>query len=160
LEVLFVGINPDPASADCGHHFANPRNSFWKLLRESGFTERQYAPFEEAQLISAGIGITNLIPRVSRSSSELTASDFERGRRALRRKVARWRPRAIVFVGVTAWRAMQKRPGRPAPAGPREIHGASVWVLPNPSGRNAAYTYCEMLRKWQTTARDLRWHPK
>ncbi len=105
LDVLFVGINPDPISGKFAHHFANPRNAFWRLLHEAGFTRRRLEPFEEAALLEEGIGVTNLVPRVTRSSSELTHEDFEGGQRELRRKLARWRPRAVVFVGVTMWRA-------------------------------------------------------
>jgi mismatch-specific thymine-DNA glycosylase len=105
LDVLFVGINPDPVSGACGHHFANPRNGFWRLPHEAGFTGTQLDRSDEARLVEEGIGVTNLVSRITRSSSELTRDDFERARLALRRKVERWRPRAIIFVGLTAWRA-------------------------------------------------------
>jgi G:T/U-mismatch repair DNA glycosylase len=155
LDVIFVGINPDPVSGERRHHFANSRNSFWRLLHEAGFTPRQLDPSAEAYLLELGLGVTNLVSRVARSSSELTPLDFSRGRQVLARKIALWRPRAVVLVGQTVWRALS---GTAAPASRIELparDGTRVFVVPNPSGRNAAYSYREMLRKWRSVARAL-----
>jgi TDG/mug DNA glycosylase family protein len=149
LDVLFVGINPDPVSAERGHHFANPRNAFWKLLHEAGFTSERLDPSEEAKLLPLGIGVTNVVPRVARSSSELTRDDFSRGADALKKKIARWRPRSVVFVGLTAWRALRES----GESSRLELDGSRVFVLPNPSGRNAHYTRSDMLRRWRRVAR-------
>ena len=46
LEVIFCGINPGRVSAARAAHFANPRNDFWRLLHEGGFTARQVDPSE------------------------------------------------------------------------------------------------------------------
>jgi mismatch-specific thymine-DNA glycosylase len=155
LDVLFVGINPDPISGERRHHFANPRNSFWRLLHEAGFTPRRLDPSAEAGLLALGLGVTNLVSRVARSSSDLTPLDFSRGRRVLARKIARWRPRAVVLVGQTVRHALS---GSRAPPSQLELpsrDGTRVFVVPNPSGRNAGYSYSEMLRKWRSVAREL-----
>ena len=47
LEVVFCGINPGRVSAEAGAHFANPRNDFWRLLHDAGFTPRLYDPTEQ-----------------------------------------------------------------------------------------------------------------
>src|SRR5919198_1367272 len=65
LRVLFCGINPSLYSAVVGHHFARPGNRFWKTLHAAGFTERVLSPFEERQLLAAGLGITNLVDRAT-----------------------------------------------------------------------------------------------
>jgi G:T/U-mismatch repair DNA glycosylase len=155
LDVLFVGINPDPISGERRHHFANPRNSFWRLLHEAGFTPRQLDPSAETALLELGLGVTNLVSRVARSSSDLTPMDFSRGKRILVRKIARWRPRAVVLVGQTVWHALSRGA---TPASRLELparDGTRVFVVPNPSGRNAGYSYSEMLRKWRGVAREL-----
>jgi len=155
LDVLFVGINPDPISGRVRHHFANPANAFWRLLHESGFTPRRFAPDDERRLTGLGIGVTNLVMRVTSGVNELSAQDLDRGRRALERKLARWRPRAVVFVGVTAWRAFTRDKG-PVECGEAPSHrGARVFVLPNPSGRNAHYPPARMRRLWSRLARAL-----
>src|SRR6476469_4217821 len=44
LRCVLVGINPGIKSAEAGHHFANPRNDFWRLLADAGLTSRQLQP--------------------------------------------------------------------------------------------------------------------
>jgi hypothetical protein len=61
-----------------------------------------------------------------------------------------YRPKVVALVGVTLYRTLLPLLGA-APAAdvigpqPVKIHGADVFVLPNPSGRNANLTYVEML---------------
>ena len=74
----------------------------------------------------------------------------------LRRKVRRVRPDVIAFVGVTLYRAVfGRRPGEPVALGPQPetFEGARVFVLPNPSGRNANFSYQEMLAAFRKLAR-------
>ena len=39
---------------------------------------------------------------------------------------------------------------------PQTIHGARVFVLPNPSGRNANFSYAEMLAAFRTLSRAVK----
>jgi double-stranded uracil-DNA glycosylase len=78
----------------------------------------------------------------------LDRSEYTAGIRILRRKVRRWRPRMVVFLGVTLYRVVfECRPGTSIELGLQRqtFEGARVFVLPNPSGRNANYSYAEML---------------
>ncbi|WP_408051052.1 G/U mismatch-specific DNA glycosylase [Streptomyces sp. HO565] len=152
LHVLFCGINPGLLSAATGHHFAHPGNRFWPVLHLSGFTPRQLKPSEQQELLSYGLGITNVVARASARADELTAEEYREGGRQLALKVARLRPRWLAVAGVTAYRAAfddlphsrrRSSGGTPmARVGPQErtIGGARVWVLPNPSGLNAHWT--------------------
>ena len=54
LEVVFCGINPGRFSAEAAAHFANPRNDFWRLLHEAGFTPRLYDPARSSTCSSSG----------------------------------------------------------------------------------------------------------
>jgi TDG/mug DNA glycosylase family protein len=139
LRVLFVGINPGLYSGATGHHFARPGNRFWKALHGSGFTDREYSAFEDRSLLRLGIGITNLVARTTASADELTPEELRDGGAKLERKVRRSKPEVVAFVGVTAYRIAFGRPR--ASIGPQEerLGGARLWVLPNPSGRTAAY---------------------
>src|SRR6266487_4454429 len=65
LRVVFCGINPGFVSAAAGAHFANPRNDFWRLLHEAGFTPRQLAPEEQFEVLTSGIGLTNAALRTT-----------------------------------------------------------------------------------------------
>jgi TDG/mug DNA glycosylase family protein len=138
--VLFCGINPGLMTAATGHHFARPGNRFWPVLHRSGFTPRLLKPSEQDEVLSYGLGITNVVARPTARADELTVEEYREGGRLLALKVAQLRPRWLAVVGVTAYRAAFG--DRMAQVGPQErmIGAARVWVLPNPSGLNAHWT--------------------
>lgn len=72
--------------------------------------------------------------------------EFTAGLVTLRRKVRRWKPPVVALVGVTLYRFVFEVRGTAVSLGPQPVRfeGARVWVLPNPSGRNANYSYDEM----------------
>ncbi len=159
LKLILVGINPGLRSAEVGHHFAGPNNRFWRLLHDSGLTPRQLAYDEDARLLDLGIGLTNIAARPTRSSADLANEDFKQGRRALVRKISRCRPPYVGFVGLTAYREFRGGRARVhCGLQAQSIEGAEIFVLPNPSGRNAHYSYSEMLRSWCELAGTLREH--
>jgi TDG/mug DNA glycosylase family protein len=156
LKVLFVGINPGLYSGATGHHFARPGNRFWKALHGAGFTDRLYSPFEDRDLLKLGIGITNIVARTTPAADELTTEELRKGGALLERKVRRYRPDVVAFVGVTAYRTAFRRPR--AAVGPQEerIGGAPIWVLPNPSGRTAAYQLPRLIETFSELRRAIR----
>ncbi|MEW2304878.1 G/U mismatch-specific DNA glycosylase [Streptomyces sp. NPDC006655] len=148
LHVLFCGINPGLMSAASGHHFARPGNRFWPVLHRSGFTPRLLKPAEQDELLSYGLGITNVVARATARADELTAEEYVAGGQLLTAKVTRTRPRWLAVVGVTAYRAAFADRG--ARVGPQErtIGDTRVWVLPNPSGLNAHWTAATMAEEF------------
>ena len=97
-------------------------------------------------------------------------AEYLQGWKVLHRKIRLCHPEVVALVGVTVYRAiLPLLDGAPSAAAagrrsgvigpqPVTIHGASVFVLPNPSGRNANFTYAEMLeafvqlRRWTKIA--------
>lgn len=141
LAVLFCGINPGLHTAYTGFHFAGPGNRFWPSLHAGGFTERRLAPSELDLLPSYGLGVTNVVPRATATAAELAPEEFVAGGRALRRKVARHRPRILAVLGMGAYRTAFDRPKATLGEQPDDAIGDTrVWVLPNPSGLNANYS--------------------
>nr|WSZ94842.1 G/U mismatch-specific DNA glycosylase [Streptomyces sp. NBC_00857] len=140
LRVLFCGINPGLMSAATGHHFARPGNRFWPVLHLSGFTPRVLNPAEQDELLTYGLGITNVAARATARADELSAEEFREGGRILTAKVERLRPRWLAVVGITAYRtAFDDKKARVGPQ-ERTIGDTRVWALPNPSGLNAHWT--------------------
>ncbi|MEX0715836.1 MAG: G/U mismatch-specific DNA glycosylase [Planctomycetaceae bacterium] len=146
LDVLFVGINPGLYTAAIGHHFGRPGNRFWPALRDGGFTPRLLTPFEERELLDHGCGVTNIVMRATARADELEHEEFVAGIKALARKVRRYRPKCVAFLGLTAYRAGFG--DRKAKIGPRTERWkeALVWVLPNPSGLNAHFQRADFAR--------------
>lgn len=158
VDVLFVGINPGLRSALTGHHFAGYSNRFWKLLYEAGLVPEPLTYEQDDRLPDWGFGITNLISRPSAGIDELSREEYEAGARALRSKIRRVQPKLVALVGVTVHRALfPSRRSQPITLGLQEhtLGGVPVFVLPNPSGRNANYRYPEMLRAFRALARRV-----
>lgn len=163
VRVLFVGINPGVRSAQTGHHFAGPSNRFWKLLYESGLVPEPIRWVDDVRLPEFGFGITNLVARPSPGIDVLKPAEYVEGWRILERKVLEFRPEVLALVGVTLYRAIlpligPERPARRLPLGPQPagVHGARIFVLPNPSGRNANFSYAEMLAAFRALKRSLK----
>jgi TDG/mug DNA glycosylase family protein len=146
LQVLFCGINPGLYSAATGNHFARPGNRFWPALHAAGFTPRLLHPSEKQILLDAGYGLTNLVARATAGAAELAPSEFVAGRKRLAAKVRRYRPRVVAFLGMGAYRHAFATPGAPLGEQPEPFEGARVWVLPSPSGLNAAYPLDALVR--------------
>jgi TDG/mug DNA glycosylase family protein len=139
LRVLFCGINPSLYSAAIGHHFGRPGNRFWPALHLGGFTPHLFSPYEDRDLPQLGLGLTNLVTRATAAAGELSSEELIRGRKALERKLWRYRPAYVAFLGVTAYRTAFGCPHAVLGRQPEKLGGAVAWVLPNPSGLNAHY---------------------
>ena len=144
LRVLFCGINPGRVSGELGLHFARPGNRFWKLLQAGGFTTSVLAPAEQHVLPELGIGITNLVDRVTAAASELSASELREGAVTLEAKTARLRPGCVAVLGLQAYRTAFGKPDATVGRQPGHLADAVLWLLPNPSGLQAHYQMSAM----------------
>ncbi len=145
LRAVFCGINPGRVSAAAHAHFANPRNDFWRLLHEAGFTPRRLDPAEQERLLDSGYGLTNAAYRTTKGSGDLRKADFAGSRERLERIAIELRPRALAFVGKEAYRGVfGERPelGRQ----PGLLEDTILFVLPSTSPANAVVPYGERLR--------------
>lgn len=141
--ILFCGVNPGLLSGSTGYHFARPGNRFWKALQLSGLTDRLLDPSEQALLPAYGIGITNIVRRVSAAANELSREELIAGGVELKARVEAYKPKILAVLGLGAWRtAVDKR----AEIGRQEatFEGATLFVLPNPSGLQARYQLPEI----------------
>ena len=174
--MILVGINPGVLSARSGHHFAGPTNRFWGLLYAAGIVPQPVTHEDDVRLPEWGIGMTNLVARPSPGIDDLSPGEYLEGWTILERKIERFRPEIVAFVGVTMYRALWRvlggvQPGtrkRAGGGGPVitpgfqrvTVHGARLFVLPNPSGRNAHFSYEDMLRAFRALARAMRALPE
>jgi double-stranded uracil-DNA glycosylase len=159
VRVLFVGINPGQRSEAIGHHFAGYSNRFWPLLYESKLIPERIRAEDDNRLSEWGLGITNLVPRMTPGIDTLRPQEYIDGARVLRRKIRRFKPSIVALVGVTLFRSLfSRRNGERVSLGlqTEELEGARVFVLPNPSGRNANFSYAEMLAAFRSLRRALR----
>jgi double-stranded uracil-DNA glycosylase len=157
VRVLLVGINPGIQSSLTGHHFAGFSNRFWKLLYESRLVPEPIGYEDDDRLPEWGYGVTNIVPRPTPGIDTLRPEEYVAGRLRLRRKILRYRPAVVATVGVTVFRALVPERKGPMTVGlqPERIGDSALFVLPNPSGRNANYTYQEMLAAFRALRRYL-----
>ena len=158
VRVLFVGINPGVRSALTGHHFAGFSNRFWKLLYDSRLVPEPISFEDDDRLPEWGYGITNIVPRPTPGIDTLERHEYVAGRVTLRRKILRHRPAVVALIGIAVFRAMFPERKDAVALGRQEerIGSSEVFVLPNPSGRNANYTYAEMVAAFRALARFAR----
>jgi TDG/mug DNA glycosylase family protein len=148
--IIFCGINPGRVSAAAHAHFANPRNDFWRLLHDAGFTPRQLEPSEQDELLDYRLGVTNAALRTTPGSGDLRRADFDPAR--IERVARELRPRAIAFVGKEAYRGLFNERPELGPQG-RLIGETALFVLPSTSPANAAVPFDERLR-WFRALRE------
>ncbi len=146
LDVLFCGINPSLVSAARGHHFARPGNRFWPAIHRAGLTPRLMRPEEDMALLDHGLGVTNVVDRPTRTAAELSPEELRAGAAALDDLVARYRPRVLAVLGITAYRLGFGRPRATIGLQPERVGGAATWVVPNPSGLNAHHQLPDLAR--------------
>jgi TDG/mug DNA glycosylase family protein len=155
---LFCGINPSLYSAAVGHHFARPGNRFWKVLHRAGFTARVLRPDEDATLLDLGLGLTNVFHRATAAASEVSPASLLSGARALERKVRRYRPRHVAFLGLTAYCVVTGSARVEAGLQREPFGGSQVWALPNPSGLNAHYQVDALAELYAALAKAAGFH--
>lgn len=139
VRVLLVGINPSLWSGHAGYHFARPTNRLWRTLHEAGFTPRQLHPSEYADLLAAGIGVTNLVARATARGDEVTAGELRVGAAIVAGLAERYAPAYVAFLGLTAYRVAFGRAKAHVGMQPEPLGPSKTWLLPNPSGLNASY---------------------
>ena len=157
VRILFVGINPGLRSATTGHHFAGYSNRFWKLLFDSKLVPEPLTYQDDWRLPDGGLGLTNIIQRPSAGIDVLKPREYTAGRKRLLATVQRYRPQIVALLGVTIYRTLfPDTRGLRISLGlqPAQLADVPVFVLPNPSGRNAHYSYTAMLGAFQALRKE------
>lgn len=148
LDVVFVGYNPSLPAWRAGHYYANPTNSYYKLLHESGLTPRLLRPEEDALLPSYGVGATDLLAgRPSARAGDLPAVEYRRARETLRAKLEAASPRIVCFNGVGVYELYYGEKPTGLGLADRKIGDSLVYVVPSSSGAANA----------QAAARKVAW---
>jgi TDG/mug DNA glycosylase family protein len=144
LRLVIVGSAAGAVSAARGAYYAGPGNRFWRILFETGLTDRLLAPEEFGQLPRYGIGLTDLAKRASGADAALPKGAYDAA--ALAARLRRAAPALIAFNGRAP--AAHFLAAHALTAGLAPIH-----VLPSTSG--AARRYWDPA-PWQALANLLR----
>jgi len=134
MQVLIVGLNPSPYSADSGIPYGRPGNRFWPAALGAGLVSLDRDV--DHALASHKVGFTDFVRRTTRRADEVTTMEYRTGFERICRLADWLKPKAACFVGLSAWRLVADKK-----AGPgwqeQSIGPSRVYVMPHTSGLNA-----------------------
>lgn len=131
LRLVLCGTAPSRASKQANAYYAKPGNLFWPTLHKIGLTPRRLWPHEYAELLTWGIGLTDLNKTEWGSDADLSGFDVA----GFAAKMRLFRPRVIALDSKTAGAAFLGRPITACGRQPEAFQDMPVFVLPSPSGR-------------------------
>lgn len=149
LAVVFCGINPGLSAAVLGHHFAGRSNRFWRVIHLAGFTPNEIHPENDRAILRYRCGLTTLVERPTARADELSTTEFVAAAAQFEKKIARYAPRFVAFLGKAAYCALSGQRDIAWGRQPTALAGAAIWVLPNPSGRNRAFSLDQLVSAYR-----------
>ena len=147
--MIFCGINPGMTAAAQGHHFAGRGNRFWRTLHLAGFTPEQVQPDNDRTLLRYQCGLTAVVERPTASADQLSLHEFSAAAAGFEQKIARHAPRFVAFLGKAAYCALSGQREVAWGLQAKTFGNAAVWVLPNPSGRNRAFSLEQLVAAYR-----------
>ena len=147
--MIFCGINPGMTAAAQGHHFAGRGNRFWRTLHLAGFTPEQVQPENDRTLLRYQCGLTAVVERPTASADQLSLHEFSAAAAGFEQKIARHVPRFVAFLGKAAYCALSGQREVAWGLQAKTFGNAAVWVLPNPSGRNRAFSLEQLVAAYR-----------
>ena len=133
LDVIFCGTAPGRVSAERRAYYAHPQNKFWRILHETGLTPRRLRPDECREVLTYGIGLTDIAKHTFGMDNQLPSGSLGRAAAdALRHRIDACAPRILAFTSLKGGSSFLRRPARPG-AQEETIGPTRIWVLPSPS---------------------------
>lgn len=161
MNILSVGLNPSLPSVQFGYYFANPRNRFWKAFIQAKIIDGDIkldANVHKLLLEKYLIGFTDVVKRASRMGHELRTADFKQDAPCLRDKIEFYQPKIVWFHGKIAFTKFMLygygiKDSWQWGLQDFDCINAKVYVTPNPSPANAAYSLNDLISWYQVIAK-------
>jgi len=155
LDVIFCGINPGMTAAAQGHHFAGRSNRFWRTLYLAGFTPEELRPENDRTILQYRCGLTAVVERPTARADQLSLHEFIAAAADFEQKILRHAPRVVAFLGKAAYSALTGQREIAWGLQPQTFGNAKVWILPNPSGRNLAFSLDQLVDAYHQLHQNL-----
>jgi TDG/mug DNA glycosylase family protein len=149
LAVLFCGINPGMMAAATGHHFAGRGNRFWRVIHLAGFTPEEIPAQNDQTILRYRCGLTSVVERPTARADQVERQEFTAVAAKFEQKIARYAPACVAFLGKAAYSALSGREDIDWGLQTASMGSTAVWVLPNPSGRNRAFTLDQLVSAYR-----------
>lgn len=161
LEILSIGLNPSPPSVEASVYFAGKRNRFWKALNASGLIDEELepTPLSMQRLFKRyKMGFTDTVKRPTPGAGGLRKADFVRDVPILQRQIVRYQPQIAWFHGKVAFKqfvAVTKMQIPEIEWGLQDalIGSSRIYLSPNPSPANAAFSLQDLIENYQELQR-------
>jgi TDG/mug DNA glycosylase family protein len=155
LDVIFCGINPGMTAAAQGHHFAGRSNRFWRTLHLAGFTPEEVRPENDRTILQYRCGLTAVVDRPTARADQLSLHEFTAAAADFEQKIRRHAPRVVAFLGKAAYSALTGQREIAWGLQPKTFGDTKVWILPNPSGRNLAFSLDQLVEAYRQLHQNL-----
>src|SRR5260221_14727165 len=149
LAVVFCGINPGLSAAAAGHHFVGRGHRLWRGIQLARFTPAETLPRNDRTILQHRCGLTAVVKRPTARAEQLSAQEFVAAAAQIEQKITRCAPRFVAFLGKAAYSALSDRREIAWGSQTAAFGGAAVWVLPNPSGRNRAFSLDQLVSAYR-----------
>lgn len=134
MTMLVCGLNPSPSSATAGVGFFRAGNRFWPAALAAGIVSVDRDPLHA--LRQHGVGMTDLVKRVTRRADEITSEEYTEGLERVE-QIVRWlKPGAVCMVGLAGWRTVRDKTAQRGWQ-PELFGDKPLYLMPSTSGLNA-----------------------
>ena len=145
LKLIICGTAVAEHSAKLGSYYAGENNMFWRILYETGLTDRLLHTSEYLDLPSYGIGLTDIAKKAAGVDAKISQKDYDLD--AFTQKMALFRPKTICFNGKASaalffgWQYQRKLKTDEVDYGlyPMKDGKFSIFVAPSTSGAAKRY---------------------
>lgn len=152
LRVVFVGTAAGRRSAEVGAYYAGRGNRFWRTLHETGLTPQRLEPEAFRDLLTVGIGLTDLCKSEAGMDRDITRAGYDLAR--FDGILQLYKPGAVAFTSKRAASIYLRTPSRRVAYGEHPSFTATrIFVLPSPSGAASGYW---SIGPWQDLAASMR----
>ena len=113
LKLVICGSAVSTQSSQAGSYYAGQGNKFWKILHETGLTDRLLLTSQYCELLHYQIGLTDVAKKAAGVDAQIQQDDYDAA--AFTAKMENFRPRVICFNGKKGggcFPSLAIRPGR------------------------------------------------
>ena len=137
LRLVVCGAAAGKVSAARGAYYAGPGNKFWPTLHAVGLTPRRLASHEFRELLTFGIGLTDVVKGQAGGDVSI---DFSRADPdAVHGKIVRLAPRVLAFNGKKAAEVFLGDRHVQYGLQPVKVGATRLFVAPSTSGAASGY---------------------
>lgn len=145
LNLIICGTAVAEHSAKLGSYYAGENNMFWRILYDTGLTDRLLHTSEYLDLLNYGIGLTDIAKKAAGVDAKISRHEYDL--EGFTQKMTLFRPSIICFNGKAAaalyfsWQYQRKLKTKEVDYGlnPMKDGKFSIFVAPSTSGAAKRY---------------------